>query len=1467
VVVFLLVKNPVIQTWLVKQVTATVSEKLNAQFSVRAVNYQFFNKVELSGIYIEDQQDDTLLYVPRALGNLSYFSRKNRIVEFSKVYLEEPMVRFRIDSNNIINLKFITEQLRRNDTTGQPLTLKFSGIELENGVFTLENAIRKPNKAPIDFGDLHLENLYINLNDFSTRPGGVYFKIKNLSFVEKSGFGLRNLQSEMDIFRTHLKFENIHLLTDLSEIEAKMVELEFDNFQEFKNFSNKVRMDIEIMRSNILMQDAGSFTGIFENMQQYVRYSGHVTGTVSSLHGRDISFDLGEDSRWNGHFDLTGLPEIEETFGFIEMESQNILPGIFSILQESTKNDSITLPKEYEKFGEVQYNGLVTGFYNDFVSYGEFQTELGNFYTDLSLELDSLESVQLEGKLEARDFRLGAFLENEDLYGNLTMNLDINGTLLKDNTVDSELKGLINSIELYGYEYENIQLDGWLDKRSFNGSVIIKDPHLDLDFLGMIDLTGEIPEFDFTLNVPFAHLHDLNLVPNDSTAEISLLMTANFIGNNIDDMNGAIKLLNSKLTYRGETLEAYDFSLEANNRPDSSWIQLRTDYLNARISGQYEFNKLWPSIQYVQYKLLPATLNTPPDTSGIHQNNFRFQLIFSDLDKPSRMFFPNIDPGSNLTLYGWFRPTLHDVFLEAQSDYLLVNEILLNNPQLRIDPEPPGYLSMTLASNGIRLNPELDFDEFSLRTRVGHDSLKFSVHWFETDSMDYRGDLDFLALFQRNPGTNTLTSRVKIPGRKFIHNDDTWSLAPGEIFIDSTAFHFMNLELSSNEKMLGLDGIVSKDPQDTLLFRARNLRMNNLRVLNNQLSFAGLIDGNARFSDLYNNPMILSNLNFENVEINDEPLGNGSFTSVWDPLDKAIRFETKMQYGNLTPLSAMGRLSTTNQTLDLDLRTEKLRLKMFQPFIRSLSSELNGLLTSQVRIEGPLKAPRINGDIELQKLGMRVDYLNTKFTFSDRLIIDNNVLNINQIEIFDSLGHKAIASGRVDFRNFNEVGLNLQFNADNLMMLDLREWQNDIFYGQVYGTGLISLKGTTRDLKIDIAARAVDNTKFYLPLHRGSSGGDLSFVSFTTDQNEDEELRPDPTRNPSRNDIKKSRLELNINLEPTPQAEITLFFDPTAGGSLSARGSGELKMNVQPESDFNISGEYTIDQGTYNFVLSQVVNKKFEVRGGSKISWNGEPTDAILDVVAVYKLRTSLYNLFYDEAYRRRIPVDCEIYLTGPIESPEIRFNIDLPTADEDTKTRLRNSINTEEDMTKQFLSLLIVNSFMPDPNYAPAGSSGFMSNPVEVTTAEVLSNQLSNWVSQISNDFDIGFHYRPGDEVSRQEIEVALSTQILNDRVIINSNIDVGGGNYGVTENTNDIAGDFSVEVKIDKRGKFRVKAFTRPNDKLIYESSPYTSGIGIFFREEFNSFGVLIKGYWNKIFGKKDKKEDADKELANSR
>jgi hypothetical protein len=173
--------------------------------------------------------------------------------------------------------------------------------------------------------------------------------------------------------------------------------------------------------------------------------------------------------------------------------------------------------------------------------------------------------------------------------------------------------------------------------------------------------------------------------------------------------------------------------------------------------------------------------------------------------------------------------------------------------------------------------------------------------------------------------------------------------------------------------------------------------------------------------------------------------------------------------------------------------------------------------------------------------------------------------------------------------------------------------------------------------------------------------------------------------------------------------------------------------------------------------------------------------------------------------------------------------------------------IKSDEEMSRQFLFLLVMNSFYADPM---AGSSqspaDISSTTVGVTTTEMLSNQLSNWLSQINNDFDIGVVWRPGSSAmpNSQEVQVALSTQLLNDKVTINGNFDVGGNKAttGTTQGNNAISGAFDIEFFITE--KIRFKVFNRSNDNFYNDNGiQYTQGVGLFYRQDFNRFKDLFK------------------------
>ena len=203
--------------------------------------------------------------------------------------------------------------------------------------------------------------------------------------------------------------------------------------------------------------------------------------------------------------------------------------------------------------------------------------------------------------------------------------------------------------------------------------------------------------------------------------------------------------------------------------------------------------------------------------------------------------------------------------------------------------------------------------------------------------------------------------------------------------------------------------------------------------------------------------------------------------------------------------------------------------------------------------------------------------------------------------------------------------------------------------------------------------------------------------------------------------------------------------------------------------------------------------------------------------------------------------------------SPDIRYDIYLPFSEEEVRNSVESKIQSEEELSKQFLSLLVMNRFMPSQGNESGdqGGEGYIAGVNNAS--ELLSNQLSNWLSQISDDFDVGFTYRPGNQITTNEVEVILSTQLLNDKLSINGSLDMKSN--AVAQNSGTILGDVDLDYKLSDKGKVRLKAFNHSNEQSLLEQSPYTQGVGIFYKEEFDTFGELIRRYWATLTGKNKK------------
>jgi len=1252
----------------------------------------------------------------------------------------------------------------------------------------------------------------------------------------------------------YLHFHEISFASPQSNLIAEKVELLFNGYKSLKDFTNNVKLNININKSSLTSRDLCFFAPSISKIPGKINLAGNLFGYIANLKGKQIKAGWGENTHVYCDFALDGLPDINKTFMFIDIDS--LQTTIQDIINISTPDNGkpLFLPNQLEKLGKITYAGNFTGFIDDFVTYGEFNSDLGLISTDLTIEPDTARIIRYSGKMKTDNFNLGKLFDNTNRVGNITMDIQVNGFSAK-NRYKGTLEGNIADLFLNKYHYKNISLSGEFTPKAYDGSVFIKDPNIELNFLGSLDFSSEIPEFDFTANVPKVNLYDLHIEPKDTNSFLSFLLTANFKGKNLDNLEGKINLINSTYRKMDEELHVYDFSLSALNQNDTNQLMLKTDFVDAFITGNYNFTQLGSSCKYLLSSIIPSFTLTEANTINKQDNHFDFSILLKDTRNLSKFLFPSFAVSPNSTFTGKYYPIDNYFLVKGEAEKFTYKGNELNKMQLNAESSD-SLFSLKLTGNKFVMNDKLDVENFSIAGNANNDTVRFEISWIHQATRNLISKIKAIADFRNEQQQLTPLINISLlPTNLYIKNI-IWKMNPGTITIDKNSIRVKNFSINNKEQWLKVQGGISEQYADTLLVQFKGLNLFSLNTISKgeKIQLNGIINGDASLSNLYKNPLFQTNINIDDLLINNEPLGNTLITSVWDTINKQLHLEASSNRGNLQTLNIKGDYEPESKEIEFSLSLNKLKLNIFRPFISKISSELNGIATGDIILNGTLSQPTANGVLKLQKTSFLLDFFNTRYTFTDQIRVEDNIIKFENIRIFDPEGNQAIINGNIKNNYFKNFNINLKIETNNFLLMNTREKHNNQFYGTAYGSGIVNISGPPKDLSIQASLKTDKNTRFFLPLSSGEELDEFNFISFVDKTNQTDKKNKETIK------VRDNMPKINLDLKITPDAEAQLIFNSNTGDNIKGRGSGNLNLQINNPGELNIFGTYTIEQGEYLFSLQNIINKKFKVRNGGTITWNGNPLEANMDIEAVYETKASLYELFLNEAYRRRITVECQLYLTGKIQNPTIDFGIELPTADQETRTNLQNAINTQEEMSKQFLSLIIINSFLPNTNYVPPTSQSITSSytpAVGVTTSELLSNQLSNWLSQISNDFDIGFRYRPGDEISSDEVEVALSTQLLNDRVSINGNVDVGGNE--TSTNTSNIVGDFTVDVKINKSGKLRVKAFTRANDKLLYEWSPYTQGVGLFYREEFDHFDQLMQRYWNKIF--KGKRESENK------
>lgn len=1441
----------------------------------------------------EKAHTDIAIRLPICEISVRDFDLKNNRIAFRSI---------RIDGVEV-NLELAKrEKQTEEDTIGDfhflpngPL-LTFDELELTNARFRM-NDHNSDTILPrgMDFKHLDISGINLFAEKGAIVADTIFASVKKLRAMDRSGFMVKNLSTDARVSVKDITLKNLDIKTGSSHI-TDYLSFQYEHFRDFKNFLNKVTIDARLRKSEVSLKDLNYFVRNLEKVQHNkLRVDGDVSGEISSLRGKNIEIRTASSSIFKGNFYTKGLPNIYEASLNLRVEqlatTGSDLKRIYPLIK---------FPPNLDKLGVVHYSGSLDGFVTDFVSNGKLNTDIGSATTDINFKYDKKRNKSsYSGDLALNDFDLGKYFGDVKNLGTVSMNTQIKGGGLTLESLHADLVGNISSITLKGYEYKDIKVNGSVVQKSFNGKLSVRDPYLNMDFDGKVDLTQKVPEFDFSAGIHKAILQKLNL----TTANLSIAanVTSNFRGSTIEDLVGTIRIANAQFVR--DTIEAYInyLTLDANFVEEGKKrIKLSSEVADGELIGHFSVKELPQAL--INFAKYTFTRNFV-DTSTMAPQDFTLDVRIYDPRNLTRIIAPAFSHIENTRLTGEFSSVNHNLHLTAYSPNFQIGNLHFKNANIDADAKNAAIdFTTTLAKlyNGDSLM--LDTAAFTAKTQENGD-VKFNMLATDKRQFNYGNITAYLTPLKGKSILRIDPSDVKLA-------DHNWHFNEGnKIQIEGKRITTNNLTFSSDDQTVYLSSYLKNDTSTSIKLTLDNTSISDFTGIftTKMRQLHGNINGKLTVEDVFYKPKIFADLVADQFTLGDQLIGDVNIETTLNDQAKRIDIYASVKSIN-NNIEAKGYLSIDPLQPDLNIAVDGKRLglnflnyEFFDKYVKNC----RGHAVVNATVYGSPTKPLLKGDVLLVDDTVTVSFLNTTYHLrNQKVLLDEHGFNFgDNLEIYDEKNNQVLASGRINHESFRQFALDLTARAYNAQFLNTTEKQSPFFYGVGYGDGIITFKGPINTPKIEAYAKTGPGTWCHLPITTSYETNKYSFYHFVE---KDTLLRQTLV-----NSVKIKGVDFILKLDITPDARMDIILDPVTGDLLTSYGSGNLKIEIPQTGGVSIYGVYEIDHGNYLFTLQSVINKRFEISKGGTINFTGETYKAALNVNAVYQLRSSVSDLLSNlitsgtessgnglqsqlaSAAQSRIPIQLLLKLTGVLEKPNVSFDIKAIDPDPSIKSYVEQQLallkTNESELNKQVFGLLVMNRFLPQSTTTSGAivNSGYLGGTATNTVSEFLSSQLSNYISNLLDyaqvkNLDFNIRYRQYDQATtqmdpnsnqplfdtRRELQLALEQRLLNNRLIINAGGNLDFGNNTITENGNNTqsgakavipTGDFQIEYLLTPDGTWRAKAFNRTNYDYFNSRNNNKTGIGISYRKDFDKASDLF--HINRKKSKKSKKASPPK------
>ncbi|MDD3005115.1 translocation/assembly module TamB domain-containing protein [Flavobacterium sp.] len=1374
---------------------------------------------------------------------------KNQFIDIKKIQLIKTKSTLALTQKTTSKKQQTTET----STSQNNWKLNLSEVEIDSVDFKFDDFNSKPLTRGIDYKHLDLNNLKLEANSIVYSSEVISGSINSLKIKDKSGVQVDSLTTDFSYAEKGAFLKKLYLKTPQTRLQNQII-IGYKSIDDLSKNIGDLALETDLRGSQIGFKDILLFAPELaqdnpfkSNPNAILKINSQISGLVKDFKIPNLELSGIGITKIVASGRVTGLPDIEKTYFDLNFNRiQSSAKDLNRILPKGTLPNNIQLPNHFAVKGKFK------GGMNHFKTDLNLQSSSGNAKINAAFDRRRKNAERYNAIVSVDRFDLGRLLKNDSI-GVISVNAKVNGVGLNPKTANATVSGTVKQAQFNGYNYNNLILDGSIANGLFDAKASMNDPNLTFKLATSGGFKDQYPAVKVKMNVDIADLEKLNL--HAGPLKIRGNMVADFPTVDLDYLNGKIDFSNINFANDREQIALDSIKIHALATTEKNRITLQSQFANAELDGKFKLTEIAQAIQNSIAKYFdtnPKAKN--PQTSP---QNVAFKINIKD-DPTLQKIIPNLTSIQPIEIVGKYNSVNDTIEIKGKIPKIIYNGNTITGAVINVNKQDESLIYNVVVDDISNASVGLPYTKIS--GSVANNVLDYNLLLKDSKNKDRYA-------ISGNLEAKDNAHIIKLNADNFLLNYEKWGIpSENSIIISEKGLMIDNFNLSKDGSSIKIQSQqnAANAPLEVNFVNFDLTTLTNI-IKKENLEATGTLNGNVLLKDLKNNPLFTADLNIANFTFNKDTVGTINIK-----VDNKIAkiYDAKVAItGNDNQVDLSGTYKADSNFFDFILDLQKLNMKSIQGFTMGNLTQSEGFLSGKFSVKGTLDNPNVNGDLNFNDVGFNVKQLNSTFkNINDKIVFNQKGILFDDFQISDENNNKLFVKGTVLTQNFQDFGFNLNIDADNFRAVNSGPQDNELYYGKLFLDTRIAVKGDLDKPIVDGTLKINKDTEFtiVLPQSDPSIADREGIVEFI-----DQDNPPMITKLTVRDTLSQTKvkgIEAFFNIEIVKEATISIIIDKGNGDFLKLKGEAQLNGGIDASGKTTLTGRYEFTEGSYEMTFN-LIKRKFDIKKGSYILWTGEPTDANVNITAVYKTEASPIDLVEDQlsgktasirnTYKQKIPFETELIMKGELLKPEITFDVVLPDGNNNVSTEIINLTKNKlaqlrqqpSELNKQVFALLLLNRFIGENPFSSEAGTSDASSIARQSVSKILSQQLNNLASDLIDGIELDFNlestddYTTGEKTNKTDLNVGVSKRLLDDRlkVTVGSSFGIEGPQQA-NEDSNRIAGDVSLDYQLSKDGRYRVRAYRKNDYQVALQGQVVETGVAFIITFDYDKFRELF-------------------------